>query len=84
MIKELPYRTKTIRQNQRMRLRYAHYNSRSAARVDPLTHAILTLHKRPPKTTRLCGNLSVCRRHNNILYRKYDGFANKLSKQCSS
>ena len=84
MIKELPYRTKTIRQNQRMRLRYTHYNSRSAARVGPRTHAILALHKRPPKINTLCGNLSVCRRHNNILYRRYDGFANKLSKQCSS
>ena len=26
MVKELPYKTKTIRQNQRMRLRYTHYN----------------------------------------------------------
>ena len=80
MIKELPYRTKTIRQNQRMRLRYAHYNSRSAARVDPLTHAILTLHKRPPKTTRLCGNLSVCRRHNNTMDLQTNSLNNVLAE----
>ena len=84
MVKELPYRTKTIRQNQRMRLRYTHYNPRSAARVGPQTHVILALHKRPPKNTTLCANLSVCRRHNNILYRRNDGFANKHTKQCSS
>ena len=77
MIKELPYRTKTIRQNQRMRLRYTQYNSRSAARVSPRTHVILALHKRPPKITTLSGNLSVCRRDNNILYRRNDGFANR-------
>ena len=51
MIKELPYRTKTICQNHRMRLRYTHYNSRSAARVSPRTHVIFALHKRPPKIT---------------------------------
>ena len=56
----------------------------SASRVGPRTHVILPLHKRPPKITTLCGNLSVCRRHNNILYRRNDGFANKLSKQCFS
>ena len=67
MVKELPYKTKTIRQNQRMRLRYTHYSSRSAAKVGPRTHVIGTLRKRPPKITTLCGNLSVCRRHNNIL-----------------
>ena len=83
MVKELPYRTKTVRQNQRMRLQYTHYNSRSAARVSPLTHIILPLHKQPPKITTLHGNLSVCRRHN-ILYRRNNGFANKLTKQCSS
>ena len=77
MVKELLYRTKTIRQNQQMRLRYTHYNSRSAARVGPRTHVILALHKRPPKITRLSGNLSVCRRDNNILYRRKDGFANR-------
>ena len=78
MVKELPYRTKAIRQNQRMRLRYTHYNSRSAARVGSRIHAILALHKRPPTITTLCGNLSVYRRHNNILYRRNDGFANTL------
>ena len=83
VVKELRYRTKTIRQNQRIRLRYTHYNSRSAARVGPRTHVILPLHKRPPKITTLCGNLSVCRRHN-TLYRRNNGFANKLTKQCSS
>ena len=62
MVKELPYRTKTIRQNQRIRLRYTHYSSRSASRVGPRTHVILPLHKRPPKITTLCGNLSVCSR----------------------
>ena len=67
MVKELPYKTKTIRQNQRMRLRYTHYSSRSAAKVGPRTHVVITLRKRPPKITTLCGNLSVCRRHNNIL-----------------
>ena len=66
MVKELPYKTKTVRQNQRMRLRYTHYNSRSAARVGPRTHVIL-------------GNLSVCRRHNNIVYLRNDGFDDKLS-----
>ena len=50
MVKELPYRTKTIRQNQRMRLPYTHYNSQSAARVGPRTHAILT--NDPPKSLR--------------------------------
>ena len=34
-LKKLPYRTKIIRQNQRMRLRYTPYNSGSAARVGP-------------------------------------------------
>ena len=63
-----------------MRLRYAHYNSRSAARVDPLTHAILTLHKRPPKTTRLCGNLSVCRRHNNTMDLQTNSLNNVLAE----
>ena len=77
VVKELPYRTKAIRQNQRMRLRYTHYNSRSAARVSPRTHVNLALHKRPPKITTLSGNLSVCRRDNNILYRRNDGFANR-------
>ena len=67
MVKELPYKTKTICQNQRMRLRYTHYSSRSAAKVGPRTHVVITLRKRPPKITTLCGNLSVCRRHNNIL-----------------
>ena len=38
MVKELPHRKKTIRENQRMRLRYTHCNSRSAARVGPQTH----------------------------------------------
>ena len=57
---------------------------RSAARVGPRTHVILTLHKGPPQITTLCGNLSVCRRPNNILYRRNDGFANKHTKQCSS
>ena len=38
LIKELPHRKKTIRENQRMRLRYTHCNSRSAARVGPQTH----------------------------------------------
>ena len=84
MVKELPYKTKTVRQNQGMRLRYTHYNSRSAARVGPRTHIILALNKRPPKITTPCGNLSVCRRHNNIVYLRNDGFANKLTKQCSS
>ena len=64
VVKELPYRTKTIRQNQRMRLRYTHYSSQSAARIGPRTHVILPLHKRPPKITTLCRNLSVCRRQN--------------------
>ena len=82
VVKELRYRTKTIRQNQR--IRYTHYNSRSAARVGPRTHVILALNKRPPKITTPCGNLSVCRRHNNIEYLRNDGFANKLTKQCSS
>ena len=45
VVKELPYRTKTIRQNQQIRLRYTHYSSRSAARVGPRTHVILPLHK---------------------------------------
>ena len=45
---------------------------------------ILPLHKRPPKITTLCGNLSVCRRHNNILHRRNDGFSNIPTKQCSS
>ena len=76
--------TKTIGQNQRMRLLYTHYNSRSAARVGPRTHVNSLLHKRPSKITTLCGNVSVCRRHNNILYRRNDGFPNKLTKQCSS
>ena len=85
MVKELPYRTKTlIRQNQRMRLRYSHYTSWSAERVGPWTHVILALHKRPPKITTRCGNLSVCRRHNNMLCRRNDGFANKHTKQCPS
>ena len=84
MVKELPYRTKTIRQNQRIRLRYKHYSSRSAARVGPRIHVILPLHKRPPKITTLCGNLFVCSRHNKTLYRINDRFANTLTKQCSS
>ena len=62
-----------------MRLRYTHYNSRSAARVGPRTHVILALNKRPPKITTPCGNLSVCRRHNNIVYLRNDGFDDKLS-----
>ena len=76
-------RASQIRQNQRMRLRYTDYSSRSAARVGPRTHVILPLHKRPPKITTLWGNLSVCRQHN-ILYNRNNGFANKLTKQCSS
>ena len=40
LIKELPHRKKTIRENQRMRLRYTHCNSRSAARVGPQTHVL--------------------------------------------
>ena len=55
-VKELSYGMKTIRQNQRMRLQYTHYNSRSAARIGPRTRVILALHKRPPKITMLCGN----------------------------
>ena len=47
-------------------------------------HGILPLHKRPPKITTLCGNLFVCSRHNNKLYRRNDRFANTLTKQCSS
>ena len=46
MVKELPYRMKAIRQNQQIRLRYTNYSSRSAARVGPRTHVILSLHKR--------------------------------------
>ena len=84
VVKELPYRTKTIRQNQRIWLRYTHYSSQSVAIVGPRTHVILLLHKRSPKITTLCGNLFVCRRHSNILYRRNDGFANKLTKRCSS
>ena len=84
MVKELPYGMKTIRQNQQIRLQYTHYNSWSAARIGPRSRVILALHKRPPKITMLCGNLSLCRRHNNILYRRNHGFANKLTKQCSS
>ena len=77
-------RTKTICQNQRIWLRYTRYSSRSAARVGPQIHVIFPLLKRPPKITTLWGNLSVGRRHNNILYRRNDGFANNLIKQCSS
>ena len=33
--------------------------SRSAARVGPRTHVILTPHKGPPQITTLCGNLSL-------------------------
>ena len=77
-------RTKTICQNQRIWLRYTRYSSRSAARVGPQTKVILPLLKRPPKITTLCGNLSVGRRHNNILHRRNDGFANNLIKQCFS
>ena len=40
VVKELPHRKKTIRQNQRTRLRYTHYNSRSAGRVCPQTHVL--------------------------------------------
>ena len=40
MVKELPPRKKTIRQNQPMRLRYTHYNSRSAVKVGPQTHVL--------------------------------------------
>lgn len=76
VVKKLPHRKKTIRQNQRMRLRYTHHNSRSAARVGPRSHVILATHKWPPKITTLCGN-------NNILYRINYGFANKHTKQCS-
>ena len=54
MVKELPYRTKTIRQNQRMRLRYTHYNSRSAARAGPRTHVILALHNHYALRERIC------------------------------
>ena len=43
-VKELSYGMKTIRQNQRMRLQYTHYNSRSAARISPWTRVILALH----------------------------------------
>ena len=57
------------------------YGVRWRIYVGPRTHVILALHKRPPKITTLCGNLSVGRQHNNILYRRNDGFANK---QCSS
>ena len=84
MVKELPHRTKTIRQNQWIWLRYTHYSSQSVAIVGPQTHVILPLHKRSPKITTLCGNLFVCRWHSNILYRRNDGFANKLTKWCSS
>ena len=83
-VKELSYGMKTIRQNQRMRLQYTHYNSRSAARIGPWTRVILAVLERPPKITMLCGNLSVCRQQNNILYRRNHGVANKLTKQCSS
>ena len=63
--------------SQQMRLRYTHCNSRNAVRVGPRTHVILALHKRPPKIITLSLNLSVCRRDNNILYRRNDGFANR-------
>ena len=39
-LKKLPYRTKIIRQNQRMRLRYTRYSSWNAARVGPQTHVL--------------------------------------------
>ena len=81
VVKELPHRKKIICQNQRIRLRYTHYNSRSAARVGPQTHFLSFLINGLSKS--LCGNLSVCRRHNNILYRRNDEFANKHTKQCS-
>ena len=60
-MKKLPHRSKTIRQNQRMRLRYTQYNSWSPARVGSWTHVIFTLHKRSSKLIKICGNLSVCR-----------------------
>ena len=65
VVKELSYLTE-----RRQFPRYTRYSSRSAARVGPRVHVILPLHKRPPKITTLCGNLSVCRRHNNILSQK--------------
>ena len=52
MVKELPHRKKTMRQNQRMRLLYTHYNSRSAARVGPQTHALSFFTNDLPKSPR--------------------------------
>ena len=85
LIKELPHRKKTIRENQRMRLRYTHCNSRSAARVGPQTHVFsLFTNDLSKSLTTPCGNLSVRRRHKNVLYRRNDGFANKHTKKCPS
>ena len=52
MVKELPHRKKTMRQNQRMRLRYAHYNSRSPVRVAPQTHVLSFFTNDLPKSLR--------------------------------
>ena len=52
MVKELPHRKKTMRQNQRMRLLYTHYNSRSAARVGPQTHVLSFFTNDLPKSLR--------------------------------
>ena len=52
MVKELPHRKKTMRQNQRMRLRYTHYNSRCPVRVGPQTHVLSFFTNDPPKSLR--------------------------------
>ena len=45
---------------------------------------LFSLFTNDPKVITVCGNLSVCRWHNNILYCRNHGFANKHSKQCPS
>ena len=52
MVKELPYRRKTIRKNQRMRLQYTHYNSWSAARVGSRTPLFSLFTNDLPKSLR--------------------------------
>ena len=52
MVKELPHRKKTMRQNQRMRLRYTHYNSRCPVRVGPQTHVLSFFTNDLPKSLR--------------------------------
>ena len=60
VVKELPYRSDSD----------THIIVHLVWQLSVLGPTLFSSFKRPPKITTLCGNLSVCRRHNNILSQK--------------